>query len=182
MAHGSEPSPVLIAAEPPRRGFLARCTGVAMTLSLLASYGTFAAMAGRFLLPPAGRPRRWLLVSDLGSFHAGATRTFVAQSGERIVVARRAADRARPIDAATVPALDEFVALSSTCPHLGCQVTWQPQETRCFCPCHNGTFAPDGRPTGGPPLEAKQWLPRYPLRIDAGLLYIEVPLGDGAAA
>jgi len=152
-----------------------------MTLSLLASYGTFAAMAGRFLLPTGGRPRRWLLVSDLGSFRAGATRTFVAPTGERIVIARRAAGDASGGDDRGAPALDEFVALSSTCPHLGCQVTWQPQETRFFCPCHNGTFAPDGSPTGGPPLEANQSLPRYPLRIDAGLLYIEVPLADGAA-
>lgn len=143
-----------------------------MAVSLLASYGTFATIAGRFLLPWKPRPRRWLLVSDLASFGAGSTRTFVAPAGEKIVVARRAEPAAAPSAAAQ---LDDFVALSSTCPHLGCQVTFQPAEQRFFCPCHNGTFAPDGRATSGPPFEANQSLPRYPLKLDAGLLYIEVP-------
>jgi nitrite reductase/ring-hydroxylating ferredoxin subunit len=182
VAHGSDTTQVTAVADSPRRGFLSRCVGIAMTVSLLLSYGTFAAMAGRFLVPTRPRPRRWLLVSDLASFRAGATRTFVAPGGERIVVARRAAGDAADDAIAPPRAVDEFVALSSTGPHLGCQVSWQTQDARFFCPCHNGTFAPDGRPTGGPPLEAGQWLPRYPLRIDAGLLYIEVPLADGAVA
>ena len=71
--------------------------------------------------------------------------------------------------------VDDFVALSSTCPHLGCQVHWEPQHDRFFCPCHNGTFDRSGRATSGPPFEAKQSLPRYPLRIENGLLFIEVP-------
>jgi Rieske Fe-S protein len=169
-------------SEPTRRTFLGRWAGLAMTTALVASYGTFGWMAGRFLIPTRGARRGWLLVSDLASFGPGATRTFVAPSGERIVVAHRGAagDAAHASDG-----VDAFVALSSTCPHLGCQVGWQPQEQRFFCPCHNGTFAPDGRATGGPPFDAGQSLPRYPLRIESGLLYIEVKLGaavGGAAS
>lgn len=159
-----------------RRRFLGAVSAVAMAASLIASYGTFAAIAGRFLLPARDRRKAWLLVADLPSFRPGSVRTLVAPLGERIVVARR--------DGAPAPAanasLEDFVALSSTCPHLGCQVRYEPQNTRFFCPCHNGTFDPDGRPTGGPPLEAGQWLPRYPLRIEGGLLYIEVPV-EGVA-
>jgi hypothetical protein len=59
---------------------------------------------------------------------------------------------------------------------LGCQVRWEPQNNRYFCPCHNGTFDTTGKATGGPPGEAGQSLPRYGLRIDSGLLYIEVPV------
>ena len=69
---------------------------------------------------------------------------------------------------------DAFIALSSTCPHLGCQVHWEPQNDRYLCPCHNGTFAPAGTPTGGPPFEANQSLPHYPLRVEGGLLFVEV--------
>ena len=151
-----------------------------MTLSLLASYGTFAAMAGRFLLPTRPRRRGWLLVSDTPGFARGSTRTFVAPTGEKIVVARRAplADPSSASSAASERggASDEFIALSSTCPHLGCQVRYEPAHARFFCPCHNGTFDPDGRPTGGPPLDAGQSLPRYPLELRGTLLYIEVPL------
>ncbi len=144
-----------------------------MTVSLLASYGTFGAMAAQFLLPNRPRRRGWLLVSDAPGFTRGSTRTFVAPTGEKIVIARRA-----PTSNAVAPVatLDEFVALSSTCPHLGCQVYFEPQHTRFFCPCHNGTFDPEGRPTGGPPLVANQSLPRYPLELRGELLYIEVPL------
>ena len=74
-----------------------------------------------------------------------------------------------------------FVALSSTCPHLGCQVHWEAHRDQFFCPCHNGTFDPAGEPTGGPVLAAKQRLPRYPLKVEKGLLFIQMAattLGD----
>jgi Rieske Fe-S protein len=71
--------------------------------------------------------------------------------------------------------VSDFIALSSTCPHLGCRVHWESPNQRFFCPCHNGTFDPQGRATGGPPKAAGQDLPRYPLKIERGLLYIEVP-------
>jgi phenylpropionate dioxygenase-like ring-hydroxylating dioxygenase large terminal subunit len=55
-------------------------------------------------------------------------------------------------------------------------VHWEPQNDRFFCPCHLGTFDPEGRPTGGPPLSANQSLPEYPLRVEKGLLYISMPI------
>ena len=178
MTHDPTAAQVTLAPTvPARRSFFARLAGFAMFASLVASYGTFAVMAGRFLLPTHSRRKAWRRVAEIGSFQPATTRTVVAPSGERIVVARCA------INGASTPAtvtVDDFVALSSTCPHLGCQVTFEPQHQRFFCPCHNGTFAPDGRATGGPPFEAGQSLPRYPLDLRANLLYIEVPL-DGVA-
>ena len=52
---------------------------------------------------------------------------------------------------------------------------WEPQNNRYFCPCHNGTFDPSGKATGGPPGDAGQSLPRYALHVQKGLLYIDVP-------
>ncbi len=175
--HPTAPSADLEAAHAglPRRRFLATVSTTAMTAALLSSYGTFAAMAARFLLPARERRTAWMLVSDVAAFRRGTTRTLVAPAGERIVVARHG-DASDPAAAA----LDDFVALSSTCPHLGCQVRFEPQNHRFFCPCHNGTFDPEGRATGGPPFEAGQSLPRYELRIDRGLLFIRVPL-EGVA-
>ena len=47
---------------------------------------------------------------------------------------------------------------------------------RFFCPCHNGAFDPQGRATEGPPAAAEQSLTRFPLKVENGLLYIQVPL------
>lgn len=42
-------------------------------------------------------------------------------------------------------------ALSSTCTHLGCRVSYDPQSKLIKCPCHGGVFTPDGRNIAGPP-------------------------------
>ena len=73
---------------------------------------------------------------------------------------------------------EDFIALSSTCPHLGCQVHWEAQNNHYFCPCHNGTFDAQGVGTGGPPGDANMELPRYPLKVEDGLLFIEVPVAQ----
>ncbi|MCH7666568.1 MAG: Rieske 2Fe-2S domain-containing protein, partial [Acidobacteria bacterium] len=96
---------------------------------------------------------------------------FRGPSGERISLTRQE----RNGDAR------DFIALSSTCPHLGCQVHWEAQNDRFFCPCHNGTFDASGVGTGGPPGDAGQSLPQYELKIDSGMLFISVPMSSLAA-
>ena len=71
---------------------------------------------------------------------------------------------------------ETVAALSSTCPHLGCQVHWEGHNNRFFCPCHNGVFDPNGIATGGPPADAGQSLLQFPLKEESGLLYIELPV------
>ncbi len=130
-------------------------------------------MGARFLYPARGGEHLWVFVSDVAGFPSGSARTFRTPEGAPVAVARRG-------ETGTV---EDFVALSSTCPHLGCQVYWQNDKSRFFCPCHNGTFDAEGAATGGPPKEANQFLARYPLEIRDGLLFIEVPTpqltGDG---
>lgn len=148
-----------------RRTFLARAGELGMGAGLVASYGTFGAMAVRYLYPAKPDAKAWMYVADLASFAAGKSMVYTSPTGAPVVIARKG----------TAGTADDFIALSSTCPHLGCRVHWEGQNNRFFCPCHNGTFDPDGKATGGPPGDAKQSLPRYPLRVEAGLLYIEVP-------
>ena len=45
----------------------------------------------------------------------------------------------------------------------------RPKTTAFFCPCHNGVFSPDGTGIGGPPGDAGQSLPRYPLKVEGRL-------------
>ena len=105
-------------------------------------------------------------MARLSDVAVGDSVKFVSPIGEKIAVARTGPRE----DAA------DFVALSSTCPHLGCQVFWEPQPGRFYCPCHKGSFDPEGRPTGGPPLEAGTPLMQYRLEVRRGLLFVHVPI------
>jgi Rieske Fe-S protein len=136
-----------------------------MLAGLLGGYGTFAGYALRYLYPAHPRDKAWLLVAPLSRIDKNGSVPFVAPDGQRISVTRHGDGESAA----------DFIALGSTCPHLGCQVRWEPQNGRYFCPCHNGTFDASGKGTGGPPGEAGQSLPRFPLKVEAGLLYIEVP-------
>lgn len=46
---------------------------------------------------------------------------------------------------------DVVVAFSQRCTHLGCVVFWRSEERTFECPCHEGFFNLEGRPTAGPP-------------------------------
>jgi Rieske Fe-S protein len=150
-----------------RRVFLS--TGI-MGCSLTASYGTLAVFAGQYLYlaSPSDGTKAWRFVAKLKSLAVGDTVNYESPAGAKIVIARQA-------DKGTV---EDFVALSRVCPHLGCQVHWEQHNNRFFCPCHNGVFDPNGKPISGPPADAGQSLVQYPLRVEDGLLFIEVPV-DG---
>jgi Rieske Fe-S protein len=50
-----------------------------------------------------------------------------------------------------------LTAVSATCTHMGCILTWNKAETAWDCPCHGSVFATDGSIVRGPatqPLEA----------------------------
>ncbi len=165
MDHERDVHPEPASAAPSRRDLLTGASSLAMAGGLAAGYGTFAVLSARYLFPARPRELSWMFVVRVADLAPGSSLTYRAPTGETIAVARQGDS----------DAVESFVALSSTCPHLGCQVHWEPQHDRFFCPCHNGTFDPAGRGTGGPPGEAGQSLPRYALKIEEGLLYIEVP-------
>ena len=150
--------------QPARRKFLGAASRTAMAGGLIAGYGTFLAYAGRYLYPAHPARTAWMFVAELSMMDVGSSKNFRLPSGASVVIARQG-------ESDTV---DSFLALSSVCPHLGCQVQWEQPNNRFFCPCHNGIFDPSGKGIGGPPGEAGQSLPEYPLRIERGLLYIEV--------
>jgi Rieske Fe-S protein len=169
MAHESlPPTPEATgaaAAPVSRRAALWLTSRLAMVAGLVGGYGMFAWVSGRFMLPTHTGQFRQLFVTELAGVAAGSTLLYRTPDGRTVNITRRA----RTGDAS------DFIALSSTCPHLGCQVKWEGQNNRYFCPCHNGTFDPEGTATGGPPGDAGQSLPRYGLTVDKGLLYILVP-------
>ncbi|MDG5470636.1 ubiquinol-cytochrome c reductase iron-sulfur subunit [Jeotgalibacillus sp. ET6] len=68
----------------------------------------------------------------------------------------------------------EIVALSPTCKHLGCTVSWEGRESdpnRFFCPCHNGLYEKNGKNVPGTPPTAP--LDQFEARVgDDGILQL----------
>lgn len=151
-------------AEKDRRKFLIS-SSLAMGVGIAAGYGAFASTAVRYLYPAKSQPKGWMFVADIARFAKGESRIYRTPEGSPVAIARQGDSGAAA----------DFLALSSTCPHLGCQVHWEGQNNRFFCPCHNGAFDPTGKAIAGPPAESKQSLPQYPLKVENGLLFIEVP-------
>lgn len=149
-----------------RRTFLGRASSLLMTGGVLAGYGTLAWMAGRYLYPSKPQELTWLFVTEADRLKEGESLPYRGPAGQPITITRRGAEGTA----------DDFLALSSTCPHLGCRVHWEAQNNRFFCPCHNGVFTPEGKATAGPPGDAGQSLAQYRLKIEQGLLFIEVPV------
>jgi nitrite reductase/ring-hydroxylating ferredoxin subunit len=155
-----------------RREFLGKASRGAMAAGLMGGYGGLGAIALRYLYPARPDELAWQYVAQVDAMEVGEALLYQGPSGETINIARQGRDGGD----------GDFVALSSTCPHLGCQVRWEAQNDRFFCPCHNGVFDPSGKGIGGPPGDAGQSLAQYPLKVEGGLLHIAVPttrLADG---
>lgn len=143
-----------------------RLFGLGVFGLLAAAYGTLAAFMGRFLYPAKPLERDWMYVAGASAIETGRAMVFRTPGGAAVNIARQGQGD------------DTIVALSSTCPHLGCQVHWEPQNDRFFCPCHNGIFDPAGVATAGPPADAGQSLLQYPVKVDSGVLFIELPTAE----
>jgi Rieske Fe-S protein len=44
----------------------------------------------------------------------------------------------------------DLVAFSTTCPHLGCAIDFDPEATKFKCPCHRSAFSIEGKREEGP--------------------------------
>jgi cytochrome b6-f complex iron-sulfur subunit len=62
-----------------------------------------------------------------------------------------------------------FIALTRTCTHLGCLVTFNKSRQELICPCHAGTYDLEGNVISGPPPKP---LTVIPLRIDGDTIII----------
>ncbi|MFQ5695612.1 MAG: ubiquinol-cytochrome c reductase iron-sulfur subunit [Terriglobia bacterium] len=139
-----------------------------MLAGLLGGYGAFASIAARFLYPAKSQRKRWMFVVVANRMREGESLLYRTPAGATVNVTRQGVSGRA----------EDFSALSSTCPHLGCQVQWEAEKNRHFCPCHNGTFDAAGKGTGGPPAEAGLFLSSYNLKVEKGLLYIEAPVSS----
>ena len=139
-----------------RRGFLA--TLFAAT-GIVASYGTLAAMAGRFLYPSGKRVKRKMYAASLANMPVGASAAVATPTGEKMVI---------------INTQDGVKAYSSKCPHLGCQVFWDPEKQSFHCPCHGGVFDKNGVATGGPPAAEHKHLTPLEISVEGQSVFAKV--------
>jgi Rieske Fe-S protein len=176
-SENADSSSVDEAIQADRREFVLSSSTALMAGGLAAGYGTFFAMAGSYFYPSESN-KAWMFVTDTAGFAPGESKAFQSPTGVRVMITRQlesARSGAREDDQSKPGLLPEdFIALSSVCPHLGCRVHWEQHNDRFFCPCHNGVFDPSGKAISGPPADDQQNLPHYPLKIVNGSLYIEM--------
>lgn len=65
----------------------------------------------------------------------------------------------------------EVTALSSTCTHLGCRVSWNADDQVLKCPCHGGVFDRTGAVKAGPPPAP---LARLETRVDGDRILVQL--------
>ncbi len=62
-------------------------------------------------------------------------------------------------------------AMSSTCTHLGCRVSYDASTKLLRCPCHGGVFNAQGAVVAGPPPRP---LTELSTRVDASKVFVQI--------
>ena len=63
-----------------------------------------------------------------------------------------------------------FLALHRKCTHLGCTVSWLPDERHFACPCHASAFSMRGGVLSAP---APRPLDRFPVSVNGGIVFVD---------
>lgn len=154
------------ASDASRRSFLKSATGL-MGAGIVVSLG---AVLGVSTVGPTLRdqPSQWVDAGPEKDFPVGGitsvtlhykrSQTFHAENKEVPVLVRRDSEQ-------------DFICFSSSCPHLGCAVSWDELSRRFKCACHGGAFDRDGKVIAGPPPSP---LARLPWKLENGILKVEV--------
>lgn len=130
-----------------RRSFLATALGAVMT----GAGALLAIPLARFALYPIFAKTAETQWSDVGPADSFASLSDPVQ--KIITVSQvdgwRASLSQKPVYV-TKSSQGQLEVLSAVCPHLGCEVPWNPEKKEFFCPCHGSVFAPDGARISGP--------------------------------
>jgi menaquinol-cytochrome c reductase iron-sulfur subunit len=149
---------------PSRRSFLGVLLGVGgASIGALLSVPLF-----RFVLHPllaATTPLAWTDVGSVGAFGDAPVKKLITveqRDGWRKIISEKAVYVVKNANG-------DISVLSSICPHLGCSVAWQTENTQFLCPCHGGRFASDGKLLGGPPPRG---LDRLDSKVEEGVVKV----------
>lgn len=149
-----------------RRNFLVRILtsihlGIAGTLGVI--------LGGAIASPIFGRQQEnWVPAGNLERLPENeptpVTLRIAREDGYREVIDRRTIFLVK-----TSPT--DVTAIDTTCTHLGCRVSWDPDTKMIRCPCHGGVYDKMGVVQSGPPPAA---LARFPTRVDGEQVMVRV--------
>ena len=112
--------------------------------------GALGVILGGAVVSPglAGRQENWLTAGTLSALTPDTptpvTIRVAREDGYRQIVSREVVFLVKN-------GASEVTALSSTCTHLGCRVSWVAESKDLRCPCHGGVFDATGAVKDGPP-------------------------------
>lgn len=69
---------------------------------------------------------------------------------------------------------DGVEAMWASCTHLGCEVSYEPQQDQWLCPCHGSLYSRDGQPVQGPAVSP---LVRAEVKEKDGFYLLKQPAG-----
>ena len=101
------------------------------------AFAGFIGMGIRFITPGKREIERRIFTIHLEELNLNETLQFKDLQGKDFILVRTD-DR-------------EVKAISTTCTHLGCSVSWQQDKKQFYCPCHQGVFDKNGSVISGPP-------------------------------
>ncbi len=84
------------------------------------------------------QPKGFQSIGTLSELQSGPILVTKGLSAGPVLVVRNPADPNTP------------VAVNPTCPHAGCNVNWQANQTAFVCPCHDSRFDFSGKVLQGP--------------------------------
>lgn len=153
-------------AEIDRRGWLRAVIGV-IGVSIASVLGVV--VGGAVLGPSFERRRtRWIPAGRLGALEANVpmpvTLRVPRQDGYYESVEQQVVFLVRS-------EAGDVRALSSTCTHLGCRVSYDAEKKLITCPCHGGVYSPGGRVIAGPPPRP---LPELAARVEGSRVLVEI--------
>jgi Rieske Fe-S protein len=136
-------------SDPGRR----RALEVLVTGTLAALGGALTAILGAFALNPGlrGRRARWVRAASLAELEPNVPVPAVLSVPQSQGWYRT---RGREIVFLTWDGRERVTAMSATCTHLGCLVSWDASAEQFRCPCHGGAYDTSGSVVAGPPPRA----------------------------
>lgn len=149
-----------------RRRFLSRVIGaIQATIG-----GALGVVLGGAIVSPGlvSRSEHWLSAGSLSSLPVDTptpvTIRVAREDGYSQVVSREVVFLVKS-------ASSEVMALSSTCTHLGCRVSWVAESQELRCPCHGGVFDAVGAVKSGPPPAP---LARMQAKVDGDQILVQI--------
>lgn len=151
-----------------RRGFFKVITGIVGSIM-----GLFIGLpAIGYILSPAARSKpldAWIPVGTLDTYPIGEPKPF---SFTRSIVN----GWEKTVNSYGVFILrqdeNQVQVFSNICTHLGCRVSWHPDQQHYISPCHDGHFDIIGNVVSGPPPRP---LDEFKVKVEDGNLFIQFP-------